>query len=194
MQVPKRRKLTSYYYRVDPEKKINIIKDGFLRARLWRPGGFPHKNLNKIYTQKIPGQDVYRVCFYDKEIFARARLDEFSSNTHIQDGGVRILTRWPRSAPGSAGFTWSHDSGFVLGDASLYWIVEQSNGDLSSAKIDLGLAEVWDVEQNIWVPLIANYPSLNPNHAPASQTPSTGPIVNPVGGIGVSQSGKKSGA
>jgi hypothetical protein len=160
--VRRRQELTisDYYYRVDAEKKINLIKDGVLRACYWHPGRFPHKNLAQI-SRKNPNQRVYRVCFYETETFARNRLREFSSDIHINSGsGVQMLTRWPRNAPSSQGFTYSQDDGFNPGEASLYWVLEKSSGELSSIGIALNLVEVWDDAQKLWVPLFENYPFL----------------------------------
>jgi len=173
-----------YYYRVDSEKKINLIKDKVLRACYWQQNSFPHKILTEI-LEANPNQRVYRVCFYDTEAFARARLQEFSSPMHIFGNGVQMLTRWPRNAPSSAGFTCSQDDGFNFGEALLYWALDPSSGELSSKGIALSLAEVWDEGQKHWVSLFKKYPSLNSKlGAPASKTLSTGTIVNTVEGTG----------
>lgn len=180
-----------YFYRVDPEKRFNCIKDGFLRSVLWRPSTFPHKNLDAI-SKKNPGQDVYRVCFYDTEVVARDHIKEFSSHLHIKHGGgVKMLTRWPRNEPSHAGFTWSQDDGFVSGKASLFWVLEQHGGALSLIGIPLASAEVWDDARTQWVPLFQSYPSLNPSYG---ATPPTMLTVNPAGSTEVVQSGKEMGS
>lgn len=179
-----------YFYRVDPEKKFNCIKDGVLRAVLWRPGGFPHQNLDEI-SKRNPSQNVYRVCFYDEEEVARNHLKEFSSNIHVELGdGVQMLTRWPRKELSVTAFTWSQDDGFSLGKASLYWVLQQHGGTLSSIGIPLASAEVWDDAQAQWVPLFQNCPSLDPDQA---ATPSTMLMLNPAESTGVVQSVKETG-
>jgi hypothetical protein len=143
--------MDDYIYRVDTAKSLLAIRDRCFRARRWtdEQHSFPHQHLKQLAKSLSPTQRLFRICFFTSLSKAKkSREDDFKwfGNSH--------LLRCKKSMVISAGFTESWDDGFEIGDAYLFWSIEEVIEELTEFSSRSVGFDAFDVLQGeSWFPL-----------------------------------------